>query len=169
MVRRRILSRPALSLAAILAVAAITGIAAVAAVPTNLSKAIEAQRRQTTERPQDSGAYNDLGNLLVLAHQPGDAEAAYRKALELDANKVTALFNLGLLLQQRGDVKAAMSLYEKAVELSPSTPGRTTRSAPCTRLAATTRRRSASMRRRSPSIRSSRSRRSIRTSSRASW
>ena len=32
----------------------------------------------------------------------GEAEAAYRKAIELDPNKASALFNLGLLLQQRG-------------------------------------------------------------------
>jgi hypothetical protein len=123
MVRRRILSRPALSLATVVVLAlAITGIAAVAAVPTNLSKAIEAQRRQTSERPQDPGAFNDLGNLLVLAHQTDDAEASYRKALELDPKKVTALFNLGLLLQQRGgadNVREAMGLFEKAVEIQP--------------------------------------------------
>ena len=104
------------SLAAFGAIAAIT---AVAAAPSNLAKAVEVQRRLTTERPNDAAVFNDLGNLLLLVPQPAAAEAAYRRALELDPDKVSALFNLGLLLQQRGELKDALQLYQRAVKVEP--------------------------------------------------
>jgi Tfp pilus assembly protein PilF len=98
---------------------ALAAIAAVAAAPPNLAKTIEAQRRLTTERPNDAGVFNDLGNLLLLVPQPAEAEAAYRRALELDPDRVSALFNLGLLLQQRGERREALRLYQQAVKVEP--------------------------------------------------
>ncbi len=111
-----------LSLAAAAAVATMTAIAAVtsaASAPSNLAKTIEVQRRLTTERPNDAAVFNDLGNLLLLAQKPAEAEAAYRRALELDPDKVSALFNLGLLRQQAGGMKEAMQLYQRAVKVEP--------------------------------------------------
>jgi tetratricopeptide (TPR) repeat protein len=99
--------------------AVLAAIAAVAAVPPNLSKAIEAQQRLAAERPNDAAVYNDLGNLLLLVPRPQEAEAAYRKALELDPNKASAHYNLGLLLQQRGEEREAMKHYEQTVKLEP--------------------------------------------------
>jgi Tfp pilus assembly protein PilF len=95
-------------------------VAALAAVPPNLGKAIEVQRRLTTERPQDAAVFNDLGNLLVLAGQPAEAETAYRKAVELAPDKVSALFNLGVLQQQRGERREALRLFEQVLELQPN-------------------------------------------------
>lgn len=121
MVRRRIhsLSTPAVAGVLVAAVAAVVAVAAFAVVPSNLKGAIESQRRLVTERPQDPSVLNDLGNLLLLADQPAQAEEAYRKALELDPDKVTALFNLALLQQQRGERREALSLYKKVVALQP--------------------------------------------------
>ena len=51
---------------------------------------------------------------------PTEAEAAYRKAIEVDPNKASALFNLGLLLQQRGELRDAYDLYERAVKADPN-------------------------------------------------
>lgn len=122
--RRRIgsLPKPALLVtkAAVLALVALVAVAAFAAVPGNLNKAIESQRKLAAERPQDPAVLNDLGNLLLLADQPDQAEEAYRKALELDPDKVTALFNLALLQQQRGERREALSLYRKVVSLQPT-------------------------------------------------
>ncbi|HEX3554683.1 MAG TPA: tetratricopeptide repeat protein [Thermoanaerobaculia bacterium] len=116
MVHRRTSWLIASSLVAFAAVAAIT---AVAAAPPNLAKAVEVQRRLTTERPNDAAVFNDLGNLLLMVPQPAEAEVAYRRALELDPDKVSALFNLGLLLQQRGELKEAQQLYQRAVKVEP--------------------------------------------------
>jgi Tfp pilus assembly protein PilF len=114
-VRRSSSSR--LLISCLAALAAIGAIAAIAAVPPkNLNKAIEAQRRLVAEHPQDPGVYNDLGNLLLLVPKAADAEAAYRKAIELDPNKASALFNLGLLLQQRGELREAEDLYQRTIK-----------------------------------------------------
>jgi Flp pilus assembly protein TadD len=102
------------------ALTAAVAIAALAAVPPNLTKAIEAQRRLTVERPQDPAVFNDFGNLLMLVPQAPEAETAYRKAIELDPNKASALFNLGLLLQQRGELREAYDLYQRAVKADPN-------------------------------------------------
>jgi hypothetical protein len=101
------------------ALVAIIAIAAKAAVPPNVAKTLDAQRRLAAERPQDPAVFNDLGNLLVMASRTADAEAAYRKAIELDPDKTTALFNLGLLLQQRGELREALQLYRRAVKVEP--------------------------------------------------
>lgn len=118
MVRRRIQSPAGLSMAAILLAA--VAIAAFAATPPNLSKAIEAQRRLLTERPQDATVYNDLGSLLLLAGRAGEAETAYRRALELDPDKASALFNLAQLQQQHGELREAMRLYNRVLKNQPN-------------------------------------------------
>ncbi|HVG10689.1 MAG TPA: tetratricopeptide repeat protein [Thermoanaerobaculia bacterium] len=121
MVRRRIQSPAGLSIAAVLvAIVGITAITAFAAVPPNLSKALEAQRRLVTEKPQDAAVHNDLGSLLLLAERTEEAEAAYRRAIELDPDKVSALFNLAQLLQQRKEKREALRLYDRVVELQPN-------------------------------------------------
>lgn len=114
--RRRISWIFVSSLAALVAVVAI---AATAAVPPNLARTIESQRHLAAERPQDASVFNDLGNLLLLGGQAAEAEATYRKAIELDPDKTTALFNLGLLLQQRGELREAAQLYGRVLKLEP--------------------------------------------------
>lgn len=116
--RRRIQSPAGLSIAAVLIAA--VAIAAFAAVPPNLSKALEAQRRLVTEKPQDASVHNDLGSLLLLAERTEEAEAAYRRAIELDPDKVSALFNLAQLLQQRDEKREALRLYDRVVDLQPN-------------------------------------------------
>ena len=99
--------------------AALAALAAFAAVPPNLAKTIESQRRLAIERPDDPAVHNDLGNLLMLAAQPEEAEVAYRRAVELDPDKVSSLFNLGLVLQQQGEFREAYKHYRRTVELEP--------------------------------------------------
>jgi hypothetical protein len=114
-VRKRTWWISGLALACLAAAVAV----ALAAVPSNLGKAIEEQRRLVNERPQDPAVYNDLGNLLVLARRQDEAEAAYRKAVELAPDKVSALFNLALLQQQRGELREALRLYKSVLDLQP--------------------------------------------------
>lgn len=108
--RKALLAVFALSLAAL---------ATVAAGPPNLNSAIEAQQKLAAERPDDPTVQNDLGNLLQLAKRSEEAEAAYRRAIELDASRASFHFNLGLVLEKRGDRREAMKLYKTAVELDP--------------------------------------------------
>jgi len=103
----------------VLACGAMAVVAAFATVPPNLGKAIDEQRRLISERPGDPAVYNDLGNLLVLASRPTEAEEAYRKAVELAPDRVSALFNLALLQQQRGELREALRLYRRVLEIQP--------------------------------------------------
>lgn len=104
------------------ALVAITAMTAAAAVPPNLSKAIESQKQLASSRPQDAAVFNDLGNLLMIAHQPAEAEAAYRRAVEIDPKRVSAMFNLGLLLQQAGNGREAKGLYDRVLAVEPQHP-----------------------------------------------
>jgi Flp pilus assembly protein TadD len=117
--RRRTLRAIALAVGTTASVLAITALAALAAAPPNLDRALEAQRRLSTDHPQDPAAWNDLGNLLLLANRTSEAEAAYQRALQLDPKKVSTLFNLGLLEQQQGRQKDAMRYFEQALQIDP--------------------------------------------------
>lgn len=100
--------------------AAVPAVALLAsAAPPNLPRALEAQRELTREQPHDSKAWNDLGNLLALSGDLESAEAAYRRALEIDPAKASALYNLGVLLQQQQRYRAALDVYEQLLELHP--------------------------------------------------
>lgn len=107
------------SVAAMLAGAALFAALSYAAAPKNLDRAIEVQRALVAERPADSTAENDLGNLLVLADEMAAAEQAYRRAIELDSENASAHFNLGLLLQQLGERKEALAQFKRTLELDP--------------------------------------------------
>lgn len=43
----------------------------------------------------------------------------YRRAVELEPENADAFNNLGVLLAQRGDLQAAMGLFEQAVKADP--------------------------------------------------
>ncbi len=88
-----------------------------ASTPLNVRKALERQRLLVAEYPNDSGVYNDLGNLLSLAGQENAAEEAYRKAIELDPESQGARFNLALMLQQNGDTGRALREYRQLLKV----------------------------------------------------
>jgi len=107
------------SLVAIGALLSIIAMTAAAAVPPNLQAALERQQRLAAERPRDAAVFNDLGNLMVMAGEPSEAEAAYRHAVEIDPHRLSALYNLGLLLVQGGKTGDARQLFEKVIEIEP--------------------------------------------------
>ena len=101
----------------LVAVLLLVGLAAWAGTPVNLKTAIDNQPALVAQRPTDAAAHNDLGNLLVLDGDLGGAEQAYRRAIELDPQRLTAHFNLGLLQQQRGESRAAMQSFRRVLEI----------------------------------------------------
>ena len=107
------------SLVAIGALLSIIAMTAAAAVPPNIQAALERQKRLAAERPRDAAVLNDLGNLLVMAGEPSEAEAAYRHAVEVDPHRLSAQYNLGLLLVQGGKTGEARQLFEKVIEIEP--------------------------------------------------
>jgi tetratricopeptide (TPR) repeat protein len=52
-----------------------------------------------------------------------EAEAEYRKAIQLDPKFFAAMDNLGTIIYRQGDLKAAMTWWEKAVSIAPDYAG----------------------------------------------
>jgi tetratricopeptide (TPR) repeat protein len=89
------------------------------AASPNLERALESQHQLVAAEPGNATAYNDLGNLLLLAGREGEAEDAYRRALEIDPGSVSAHFNLAVLLQQNGRLEEAREQFQQLIEISP--------------------------------------------------
>lgn len=104
---------------AALGVASFAALLQAAAAPPNLSHALASQRTLAGERPGDPQVQNDLGNLLMLAGHTGQAEDAYRRALELAPDMTSARYNLGLLLLQTERPQQAMKAFRAVVEAEP--------------------------------------------------
>lgn len=83
--------------------------------PPNLEKALWAQLELHRQQPNNPDIANDLGNLLVLAGKPQEAEAAYRIAVENSGDNPTPTYNLGLLLQQQGRSNDALKAFAEVL------------------------------------------------------
>lgn len=85
----------------------------------NLERALAAQQELVVANPLDPQAHNDLGNLYALAGREADAEAEYRRALELDPRNATTHFNLAVLMQQQRRFREAHQGLLQVLEISP--------------------------------------------------
>jgi tetratricopeptide (TPR) repeat protein len=75
-------------------------------------------RTQLLAKPLDPNVHSNYGVfLLEFKRDPGGAERAYRRALELDERHVNALGNLANLLWDRGGNDEARELYERALKI----------------------------------------------------
>ena len=90
-----------------------------ATTPQNLEQTLIMQQERVSNDPRDPLAWNDLGNLLVLADRSAEAEEAYRQALDLAPDNLAARFNLALLLQQTRRGKDAETELERLLEIDP--------------------------------------------------
>jgi TolB-like protein/Tfp pilus assembly protein PilF/class 3 adenylate cyclase len=81
-------------------------------------EAIAENRRAVELDPLSPIINADLGTTLYLARRYDEADAQLRKALAIDPRFSYALYNLGLVVQQKGDLPGAIAQYEKAKELT---------------------------------------------------
>ncbi len=83
-------------------------------------KAIAAANTQIIKSPNNSNFYDLLGTALFNGRKdlPG-AEAALRKAIELDKNNVDALLKLGKVQVQEGSADQALALYLQSIKDNP--------------------------------------------------
>ena len=92
-----------------------------------LTEAEEMYRRALALDDKDVDVYNNLGNVLRDQKKLKEAEEMYRRALSLpddtSATPTTAHTvahnNLGLLLQEQGNLEAAIAEFEKATKIDP--------------------------------------------------
>src|SRR5215471_1725423 len=56
---------------------------------------------------------------IALLGQPGKAIACFRKATELSPNMAEAHFQLATLLREKGDVDAAIVIYQRVLAIDP--------------------------------------------------
>lgn len=87
--------------------------------PTSLPRALKAQEELVAENSVNAKAYNDYGNLLLLAGRADAAMAAYRRAVDLDSDLLSARYNLALLLERENDLRGAVEQLTDIVERSP--------------------------------------------------
>jgi len=85
-----------------------------------LRRAIEQFQKITEKDASDADAWVTLGRLQRLAQNSVEAEKAYKKALELDADNEYALHGLALLYSDLGDAKTAIRMWQRLAEQNPS-------------------------------------------------
>lgn len=66
--------------------------------------------------------YSNLGTIYATKNMADEAEAQFKKALELNPQDVLALFNLGRVHSERRRYVEAKNFYEKLVEATPEDP-----------------------------------------------
>jgi tetratricopeptide (TPR) repeat protein len=69
--------------------------------------------------PRAAEAHQRLGKVLELEGRLSEADACFRRALELDADYTDALIGLGNIEAARGDLPSALKRYESAIEIEP--------------------------------------------------
>ncbi len=72
--------------------------------------------------PEQSNAWNDLGDLRMLAWELDAAVAAYRESVRLEPNLALGHRNLGTALRQSGNRGAAVEELLAAIRLDPNDP-----------------------------------------------
>ena len=71
------------------------------------NEARERVTKQLEASPNNPQLYNLLGQLWMKAKDPGQAETAFKKAIELDNSLLASYMNLGQLYQQAGKTDQA--------------------------------------------------------------
>jgi len=87
---------------------------------TYLRKAIEQYQKITEKDPQDTESWLMLGRLYKLNQNSPEAEKAYKRALDNDANNEDALTGLAMVYSDLGDNKQAAEMLKRAAEKSPN-------------------------------------------------
>jgi tetratricopeptide (TPR) repeat protein len=86
------------------------------------SQTAEKKLPASTDKPDDPlnkvSIYESAGDMFREGRTT-EAEARYRKILEIDPGHVETLNNLGVIYMNKGDYNSALSTFEKTVKLKP--------------------------------------------------
>src|SRR5215213_7035755 len=88
----------------------------------NIEKAIEYLKQIVTIDPLDFTALAKLGVLYLQKKMLTEAEAAFKKSLELKAEYTPALIQIGLIRVYQNQFEAATEIFLKVTTLEPTSP-----------------------------------------------
>jgi tetratricopeptide (TPR) repeat protein len=99
---------------------ALAGLMRVYLAEKNPDKAVQIAREQIVKSPNNSGFYDLLGTALFEGKKDfAGAEAAFQKAISLDANNNDAVLKLGEVYVAQGGNDKAIAFYEQATKQHP--------------------------------------------------
>jgi tetratricopeptide (TPR) repeat protein len=98
---------------------ALQGIMNVYLVQKQPDQAIAAAQAQITKSPNTGSFYDLLGTALFRKKDLTGADAALRKAIELDKNNSDALLKLGQVQAAEGSVSQALATYQQSIKDHP--------------------------------------------------
>jgi Flp pilus assembly protein TadD len=84
------------------------------------AKALEVLKDAESQNAGDAAVHFSLGIYYMNAQQLDEAEAAFKKSLELDPSNVEVLFHLASITLNKGDSPGAVTLLEKYLASSPT-------------------------------------------------
>ncbi|HVW21094.1 MAG TPA: tetratricopeptide repeat protein [Opitutaceae bacterium] len=99
---------------------AIAGAAATARRARDYASPLALWTQTVAARPGDSIAQNNLGRALFAAGRKAEAEARYRRALQLDPDNPEARYNLANLMAADGRLDGAIDQYRQVLRLRPA-------------------------------------------------
>jgi tetratricopeptide (TPR) repeat protein len=83
----------------------------------NFGAAVAEYQAALAENPQDSAIVTSLGICYQFMGKPNDAEAQYKKAIEMHPNAVwDPYINLGYIYANRGDIAQAEDSFQRAIK-----------------------------------------------------
>ncbi|MEK6617892.1 MAG: tetratricopeptide repeat protein [Nitrospirota bacterium] len=90
---------------------------------TEVKKSIEMAEGLRAEMNRSLAMYySNLGTIYAHKNMVEEAEAQFKKALELNSSDVLALFNLGRVNSEKRQYMEAKTCYERLVEVAPEDP-----------------------------------------------
>jgi Flp pilus assembly protein TadD len=87
-----------------------------------LAQAVRFNQAALALRPQSPGVHTNLGIAMHNQGKEADAEAAFRKAIQLNSDYALAHYNLGVVLVAQGKQLEAEAAYRTAIQLKPDYP-----------------------------------------------
>lgn len=86
----------------------------------NFGAAVAEYQAALAENPQDSAIVTSLGICYQFMGKPNDAEAQYKKPIEMHPNAVWDQYiNLGYIYANRGDIAQAEDSFQRAIKNKP--------------------------------------------------
>jgi Flp pilus assembly protein TadD len=89
----------------------------------NWAEAERFARAAIAREPTSAGSWNNLGIALEELGRTSEAEAAYRRAGEVNVRDSRALFNLGILLRTSARYDEAAAVQQEVLTRAPGHPG----------------------------------------------